>query len=241
MSGAPLFGLFFTNSKEGILKDNYKLRQAIQMALGKDRRCASRSAPRRSGARRARSSRGQFLVLEAGIERYNQHDPVKAKELAAEAGYDGTPIRLLTSTNYQTHFDQATVFVRQLAEAGHQRPADRGRLGDPAQDARRAHAMGHLRDPSRRPAGPDPDHLPQLGLPRLVGQPRDRAVEEGVHRHRRSRRAQGGWDKIQALFYEQVPAIKVGDAYSYDLMSPKLQGVGPQIFWPTFWNVSLKD
>ena len=46
--------------------------------------------------------------------------------------------------------------------------------------------------------------------------------------------------ELQALVYEQVPAIKVGDAYSYDLMSPKLQGVGQQIFWPTFWNVSFE-
>ena len=34
-SNAPIFGLFFMNSKEGILKDNYKLRRAIQMALDK--------------------------------------------------------------------------------------------------------------------------------------------------------------------------------------------------------------
>src|SRR5205807_1353375 len=30
-SNAPIFGLFFMNSKEGILKDNYKLRRAVQM------------------------------------------------------------------------------------------------------------------------------------------------------------------------------------------------------------------
>ena len=32
------------------------------------------------------------------------------------------------------------------------------------------------------------------------------------------------WDKIQALFYEQVPAMKVGDAYAYDIASPKVKG-----------------
>ena len=44
--------------------------------------------------------------------------PAKAKEIAKDAGYDGAPIRLLVSTNYQAHFDQATVFTKQLADAG---------------------------------------------------------------------------------------------------------------------------
>ena len=44
--------------------------------------------------------------------------PKKAKELAKEAGYTGTPIRLLVSTNYQAHYDEASVFTRQLADAG---------------------------------------------------------------------------------------------------------------------------
>ena len=34
------------------------------------------------------------------------------------------------------------------------------------------------------------------------------------------------WAEMQALFYEQVPAIKVGDAYSYDIASQKLKGMG---------------
>ncbi len=49
---------------------------------------------------------------------YSPHDTKKAKELAKEADYTGTPIRLLVSTNYQAHYDEATVFTRQLADAG---------------------------------------------------------------------------------------------------------------------------
>jgi peptide/nickel transport system substrate-binding protein len=48
------------------------------------------------------------------------------------------------------------------------------------------------------------------------------------------------WDKIQALFYEQVPAMKVGDAYAYDILSPKLEGIGTPLFWPVFWNASFR-
>jgi peptide/nickel transport system substrate-binding protein len=48
------------------------------------------------------------------------------------------------------------------------------------------------------------------------------------------------WADIQAKFYEVVPAIKVGDAYSYDIASPKLKNLGKStVLWPHFWNVSF--
>ena len=47
------------------------------------------------------------------------------------------------------------------------------------------------------------------------------------------------WSKLQALFYEQVPAIKVGDIYSYNIASPSLKGLGDTtVIWPHFWGVS---
>ena len=48
------------------------------------------------------------------------------------------------------------------------------------------------------------------------------------------------WDKIQELYYEQVPAIKVGDAYSFDIMSSKVQNLVSPLFWPVFFNASFK-
>jgi peptide/nickel transport system substrate-binding protein len=48
------------------------------------------------------------------------------------------------------------------------------------------------------------------------------------------------WAELQALVYEQVPAIKVGNAYSYDIASKKLKGMGNStVLWPHFWNVSF--
>jgi len=240
MSGAPLFGLFFTNSKEGILKDNYKLRQAIQMALGKDQALHVSFGPEALwDAQGSIFPKGNFWYTEAGSERYNQHDAVKAKELAAEAGYDGTPIRLLTSTNYQTHFDQATVFVRQLAEAGINVQlivVDWATLlkmrAEPSQwDIFVTHHGGP----------PDPILITFLnsGYPGWWNSPEIEQLKMDFTGTADLAERKAVWEKIQVLFYEQVPAIKVGDAYSYDLMSPKLQGIGPQIFWPTFWNASF--
>ena len=75
---------------------------------------------------------------------------------------------------------------------------------------------------------------------RLVEDAGKGQADGGVHRHRRSGQARAKiWAELQALFYEQVPAIKVGDAYSYDIASKKLKGMGDStVLWPHFWNVS---
>ena len=47
------------------------------------------------------------------------------------------------------------------------------------------------------------------------------------------------WAELQALIYEQVPTMKTGDVYTYNIASPKLKGLGKQtLIWPSFWNVS---
>jgi len=48
------------------------------------------------------------------------------------------------------------------------------------------------------------------------------------------------WNKIQALIYEEVPAMKTGDVFSYNIASPKLKGMlEKSMFWPNFWGVSM--
>jgi peptide/nickel transport system substrate-binding protein len=119
LSGAPIFGLVFMNSKNGPLADNYPLRRAILTAL--DMAEALRVTVGEESLRSANSSffpEGNIWFTEAGTESYSVGDPEKAKEMAEAAGYDGSPITLLVSTNYKTHFDQATVFTRKLADAG---------------------------------------------------------------------------------------------------------------------------
>lgn len=239
--GAPLFGLFFMNSKEGILKDNYKLRQAIQMAFGREQALQVSFGPQELwSAQGSVFPKTNFWYSEGGTAAYNVFDPVKAKELALAAGYDGTPIRLLTSTNYQTHFDQATVFVKQMADAGinvQMIVVDWATLlkmrAEPSQwDIFITHHGGP----------PDPILLTFLndGYPGWWASPEITALKAEFTSTADVTKRKEVWDRIQALYYEQVPAMKVGDAYAYDIMSPNVQGMSTPLFWPTFFNASFK-
>ena len=90
---------------------------------------------------------------------------------------------------------------------------------------------------------PDPILITFLNdsYPGWWNSPEKAKLESGVHRHRRSgASARRLGTRSRRLFYEQVPAMKVGDAYSYDIASPKTEGDGRlDVLWPHFWNVSF--
>ena len=49
-------------------------------------------------------------------------------------------------------------------------------------------------------------------------------------------------EDIQKLFYDEVPLARTGDMFTYDIYSPKVQGVGPDTLlnFNRFWNVWFK-
>ena len=53
-----------------------------------------------------------------GTELYNVQDVEKTKALMIEAGYDGTPIRLLTTKDYPEFYKAAVVIASQLEDVG---------------------------------------------------------------------------------------------------------------------------
>ena len=47
------------------------------------------------------------------------------------------------------------------------------------------------------------------------------------------------WAQIQELVYEQIPAVKVGDVFSFDLGSPQLQTAWDRApAFPYFWGAT---
>src|SRR5699024_6189387 len=55
---------------------------------------------------------------EAGSESYNQANPEKAKELLNEAGYNGETVTLLSTRDYDFHYNAAIVVQEELENIG---------------------------------------------------------------------------------------------------------------------------
>ena len=240
LNGGPIFGLVFMNSKAGPLQRNFKLRQAIQAALNKEDALRVSIGPEKLW--RANGSflpKGNAWYSESGTSRFSEGDPKKAKALAKEAGYDGTPIKFLVSTNYAFHYDQAVVFTRQLLKAGinvEMVVVDWATLikkrGQPDQwDLFFTH-HGFVPDPIL--ISVMNDNYPGWWA---TGQKQElksafTATNDPAHR-------KATWAKIQSLIYTQVPTMKTGDVYTYNIASPKLSGIeATTLIWPHFWGVS---
>jgi peptide/nickel transport system substrate-binding protein len=228
------------NSSAGPLATNTKMRQAIMAALNMEQALqVSVGEPELYSATGSFFEEGNIWHTTAGTEAYNQGDPDKARAMAAEAGYDGTPIKLLVSTNYKAHFDDASVFTRQLADAGinvQMVVVDWATLlqlrGQPDQwDMFMTH-HGSVPDPVLITAMNDSypgwwatDQKHEL-IAEFTG------TSDLVAR-------QATWEKLQALMYEQLPAVKVGNIYSYDIASPDLTTAWTSApSFPYFWNAS---
>ncbi|MDR1048395.1 MAG: ABC transporter substrate-binding protein [Synergistaceae bacterium] len=234
-------GLAFFNSSAGVFKDNYKLRQALEAAL--DMEPALRAA---IGPQELWKATGSMMpdttewYSAAGLDNYSQNNAELAKKLAKEAGYNGEKIVFMASTSYKIHYDTTLVLVKQLQDAGfnvdHQ-IFDWATLvskrADPAQwDIFFTH-HGFVPDPvlfsfmsDAYPGWWATDA--KAALSKAFVETMDFPARKGV------------WDKLQALIYEEVPVVKVGDYFSYDIYSPKVQGLSESsLIWPKFWGVSI--
>ena len=240
LNGGPIFGLVFMNSKSGPLMNNFKLRQAIQTAL--DKEVALRVA---IGPEKLWRANGSFLPAgnawhtDSGTGNFSQGDAEKARMLAEEAGYDGTPIKFLVSTNYAFHYDKAVVYTRQLLDAGinvQMVVVDWATLiqkrAQPEEWDMFFTHHGFVPDPilisvmnDNYPGWWTTDEKQMLKAAFTgTNDPADRKMS---------------WAEIQALIYDQVPTMKTGDIYTYNIASPALEGIqSTTLIWPHFWGVS---
>ena len=215
LNGGPIFGLVFMNSKAGPLMENFTLRQAIQAALNKEDALRVAIGPEKLW--RANGSflpEGNAWYTDSGTDHFSEGDAERAAALAAEAGYDGTPIKFLVSTNYAFHYDKAVVYTRQLLEAGINvqmvvvdwATLIKKRAQPEEWDIFFTH-HGFVPDPilisvmnDNYPGWWTTDE--KQNLKSAFTATTDPAARKAT------------WAEIQALIYQQVPTMKTGDVYT---------------------------
>ncbi|MCB1809593.1 MAG: ABC transporter substrate-binding protein, partial [Candidatus Competibacteraceae bacterium] len=182
-----------------------------------------------------------YWYTDAGTENYPQKgDPEKAKQMAAEAGYTGEPINFMVSSSYPLHYDTGQVFERQLKAAGFNIEFQ---VYDWATLVERR-AKPELWDIFETTHGMVPDPILYTFMndnyPGWWVSPEKEPLEAALAGTVDPAARKQIWNDIQALIYQQVPVIKPGDVFVYDIASPALQGLPPQVElnWPRFWGVS---
>lgn len=233
------YPVFVFNTKEGVAA-KLEVRKAITQALNmEDMLAAAFGSPDFYAIDGAFYPQSYSWHTEAGVEgNYNLGDPEGAAEAAEAAGYDGTPIRILTSRQYEFHYKMAQVAAEYLKLAGFK--VDMQVVDWATLTQRRA-------DPGLWDVYIT--HSPFLPEPALIGAlstsspgwwdtpARKAAVDPFTAEADPAKRVEL-WANVQKVIYDELPLIKIGDFNAIAAKSTKLEGVDPAP-WPYFWNASV--
>jgi peptide/nickel transport system substrate-binding protein len=238
----PSFGFPYLvlNTKEGVMSA-LPLRRAVQTAIGQGEMLAAGFGDTRFFIPEGNHfPKGTPFYSDAGAADYNERNPAKAKQLAAQAGYKGEPIRVLTSRQYDFHYNMALIMAEQLKRAGFKVDLNVvdwatlvQRRNDPKLwDIYVTHS-GQFPEPMLSP--------PQLGegAPGWWSSPAKQAALAAFNQETNPARRATLWGQVQKVVYTEVPYINVGKFNGLAARSPALQGYVPSA-WPFFWNVKLK-
>ncbi|HET8727354.1 MAG TPA: ABC transporter substrate-binding protein [Alphaproteobacteria bacterium] len=232
--------VFVMNTKEGLLAD-LDLRKAVQAALNtEDMLAAAFGSTEFYAADGALYPEGYVWHTDVGTEAYNQNDQEKAGQLLEQAGYDGQPLRILTSQQYEHHYKMALVAAEYLKLAGFTVDLQ---VSD----------WATLTQRNKNPALWEIfiTHSPFLPEPGLINSlsktaagwwdspARDATVDAFNAALTQDERI-ALWAEVQQTVFDEVPYIKIGDFNALSAKSPRLQDVTPSP-WPYFWNAYLED
>lgn len=178
---------------------------------------------------------------EAGIERFNLNQPDEARNLLAASGYDGQPLRLMTTQEIQLEYNSALVVKQQLEQVGFTidlRVYDGATLSD----RRRAPELWEMYV-AWASFRPDPvlRNLTCSATGWWCDEDKDELLRRLQSEHEFEERF-AIWEQVQERFYEDVPRLKIGDGRRMLVRSPKLHGISETTsLQPDFSNAWLEE
>lgn len=231
--------VFVMNTKQGVMA-NIDTRMAARIALSmEDMLAAAFGSKEFYALDAAMYPEGYVWHTTAGTEgKYNVADPDKAKALLKKAGYDGKPVRILTSRQYEFHYKMAQVASEYLKQAGF--AVDMQVVDWATLTQRRGEAALWDIYITHSPFLPEPALIGQLSesSPGWWSTPARKQAVDAFNTEADPQKRVGLWAEVQKVMYTETPSIKIGDFNALAAQSPKLNGVVPAP-WPYFWNVSV--
>jgi peptide/nickel transport system substrate-binding protein len=232
--------LMFFNAKQGALTDP-ALRRAVVASLSfEDMLAAAFGSTEFYQAEGAFYPEGYAFHTETGSEPYKEGgDPERAQKLAEEAGYEGQPIRIMVSKQYDFHFKMAQVAAEYMRAAGFEVDL---------QVLDWATLLQRRNDPAvweifftHGPILPEPTLYSFMthSAPGWWATPARDAAMAAFNAEPDPKVRAEKWADLQKLIYEEVPVARVGNFNTLAVRGSALQGVQPAV-WPFFWNTWLE-
>jgi peptide/nickel transport system substrate-binding protein len=230
------------NKKEGVMT-NQKLRQAWQAALDIEPIMKTVAGGKSEFFRMDSSLAFQELpawhTKIAGLP-WNEHNRDKAKRLLKEAGYNGTPIRFMTTQEYKWMYDFALVTKQQLEDVGFVidlQVMDWSTLGQrrvqPKEYDVFTTGMGNFFDPTH--------HIYlTCGWPGWTCDEDIQTLNAQLAKETDPKKRSALWEQQTKLFYEKVPVARYGDLFGLRAARKTVKGFDDKVERPRFWGVWLE-
>lgn len=229
--------VFFFNKQAGVMA-NVKLRQAVMAALDMGPIMqATIGNPDLYTLRSSLYPPGTTWYSDGGKQYYNQKNPERAKQLMAEAGYKGEPVRWITTQQFDWMFKSSTVAVDQLQKVGFKMDMQLyewagviERRAKPSEWEVFTTGHGFVPDPS----------LIDVFSPTYPGwwdTPTKRQLFGEFNRATDLEQRQRLWGRLHELVFTEGGWVKAGEFFSVQLRSRELTGYKSAGLVSIFWNV----
>jgi len=236
--------VFFLNWKSPMM-GNLAMRQAVQAAF--DHKAMLQSG--RGGDEFIRLDPGLMMqqtawYTKAGEAGYNVNNPDLAKQKLQEAGYDGTPLRFMTTQEYSYMYGEAIVAKQQLEAVGITvdfRVTDWATVLENRAKPEEWEMFG-----TGHGFVPDPTQISYVGqmnvYPGWWSSESSLALAADLAAEGDFDKRYGLFEQIQTAHYTEIPAIKIGDSSNVSFRSDKLGGWDPQFERGVkFWNLWINS
>ncbi|WP_428424394.1 ABC transporter substrate-binding protein [Pararhizobium sp.] len=233
------YPVFVFNTAEGVSK-NVAVRKAIRQALSmEDMMAAAFGSPDFFSLDGAIYPEAYSWHTEAGTDgAYNVADPEGAAAALKAAGYNGEPLRILTSRQYEFHYKMAQVAAEYLKLAGF--TVDMQVVDWATLTQRRADPKLWDIYITHSPFLPEPALIGSLSTssPGWWDTPARKAAVDAFTAEVDPDKRVALFADVQKAIYDDVAFMKIGNFNAVAAKSTKLEGVDPAP-WPYFWNASI--
>lgn len=183
-----------------------------------------------------------ILHTDAAAEDYLTHDPQRASQLLDDAGYDGEEIVYMTSQAIPIIYDAAVAIAQDMNEAGFNVRLDVSEWADVVSRLDQpdtwdmfgtAFGVGYI-----APSGHQllSGYSPFEGWYAL-GDAAQEILDNDWQAAETDAEREAVMAKLQAQFYEDRPAIKLGDYNRLSVSTPDVVTESPDFYWPTYWTI----
>lgn len=234
------FPVFAMNLRKGIMT-NVELRRAVQMALNpQDMLEAAFGEKDFFTAQGALYPKPFIWNTDAGTKAYGRGDAKGAAELLKKGNYDGTPLRILTSRQFDFHFKMAQVAAEYLKQAGFK--VDLNVVDWATLTQRRGNPDLWDIYITHSPFLPEPSLNSLYADTSPIGwtSPAKNEILTAFNQELDQTKRVALFAKLQERIFDEVPFVKVGDFNALRARATKLNGV-EELPWPVFWNAHLSE